>query len=979
LNLNGNTLFFDLGSTAGVSDLVAVGNTLYLTNANTIALNFPQGPAPAGTCTLMTFANGTIGSGSFVLQGGYTNVLLNVSTTSVTLTVSNGGTYVSNPETWRGNVNGTWDINTTANWATNGIAATYADGNTVTFDDTLTGSAVVSNTAPGAMVAPGAVLFNNSLSNYLVNANISGAGGITKSGSATVTLAGANTYANNTIINAGTLVVTNGGAINSPLATLNIGATAGSAGTNTLAGGTITVKTLLATNLVINGATNSIFNFSGGTLTTSNNNGLAANILLASNTAWNVNGNWNLNGGTNLISNVSTNSGGGGVYVGSNVNNVVVSVNSNAVWLHLMATNFAGNPVTNNLQLVIGSQQATNNQFVVNGGTLITTNAIVGPNGGNSEIVIANGGGCVGNQLIVTNGGQVTSRIRGDTGGQAILLSSGFNNGLLVMGANAAGVKSTVNLMSDRLNWGGTSNWVAVGAGGQLTNCYPILSGNYAALYVTNGGFMSVNNFSIGRGGNLIAVSNIIVVVGGTDGSGNKATITSASGNANGYGIAVGGGSVSTNNPGANELLRIDAGGLVTNAGQVAVGGSSTLYDSNCPLNSLIITNGGQLFSSGAATVGLLSGCNNNQVSLGGGAGASLWNLGGNTLTIGANGASNNLVNLLPGGTLTNFSTIVLGGANSWLNFNGGTLAAGANGNLITTNVTTTNPTNFVQMNGAVINDNGYKVTNQMAMVQDPNSTGGGLTKLGSGTLTLLGVNTYTGPTVVSSGTLALSGNASIATSPSITVAGGAMFNVSGLSSAFTLGGGQTLSNSAAGAAVNCGAGGFSAAAGAVSLVYDGVNPSFTITNGTLTLAGTTSFQINNPGSPLVVSNYLLIATNAGNVSSVAGAVPSSVTVNGGGTAGINSLVISNHMLYLVVASSVNLARTNITFNVSGGGKNLNLSWPADHLGWTLQTNSLGLAITNGWFPYPDSTNLTSVIIPINPKQPEVFYRLMHP
>ena len=979
LNLNGNTLYYDLGNVAGVSDLVAVSNTLYLTNVNTIVLNFPQGSVPAGTNTLMTFANGYTGPGGFVLQSGYANVSLTLNANNLQLVVGAGGTYAASSETWRGNVNGTWDINTTANWMTNGVAATYADGNVVQFDDTLAGSSVVSNTTPGAVVSPGSVLFNDSAINYLVSANMSGPGGIAKSGSGTVTLAGANTYASSTVINAGTVVVTNGGSIYSPNATLNIGATAGSAGTNTLlAGGIITVKTLLATN-VVNATANSVFNFNGGTLTTSNSNGSAANLLLASNATWNVNGNWNLNGGTNIISNVSTNSGGGGVYVGNNVNNVVVSVNSNAVWLHLMATSFVGNPVTNNLQLVIGNQQATNNQFVVNGGTLIATNAIVGPNGGNSEIIIANGANCVGNQLIVTNGGQVISRIRGDTGGQAILLSSGNNNSMVVMGANAAGVKSTVNLMSDRINWGGISNWVAVGAGGMITNCNPIMSGNYAALYVTNGGLMSVNNMSIGRGGNFIAVSNIVVAVGGTDGSGNKAMITSASGNANGYGIAVGGGSVSVNNPGANCLLRIDAGGVATNAAQVAVGGISTLYDSNCPLNTLIITNGGQLFSSGAATVGLMQGCNANQVSLGGGLGASLWNLGGNTLTIGANGASNNLVSLFPGGGLTNFSAIIMGGANSRLNFNGGTLAAAGNGNLMATNSTAVNAINYVQSGGAIIDSVTYTVTNVVPFAQDPGSPGGGLAKLGGGTLMLLGVNTYTGPTLVSAGTLALSAGASIANSANITVAGGAIFNVSGLSSAFTLGGGQTLSNSAVGATVNCGANGFSTASGALSLVFDGVNPSFNITNGTLTLSGTTSFQVNNTGSPLVVSNYLLIATNAGSVSSVAGAVPLSVTVNGGGTAGINSLVISNHLLYLVVASSVNLSRTNLAFTVSGGGTTLNLSWPADHLGWTLQTNSLGLANTNDWFPYPGSTSLTNVIIPIDPRQPAVFYRLMHP
>lgn len=58
---------------------------------------------------------------------------------------------------------------------------------------------------------------------------------------------------------------------------------------------------------------------------------------------------------------------------------------------------------------------------------------------------------------------------------------------------------------------------------------------------------------------------------------------------------------------------------------------------------------------------------------------------------------------------------------------------------------------------------------------------GGGLTKVGTGTLTLTGTNTYTGATTIAAGTLALSGTGSISSSSVVTV--NATFDISGLTS----------------------------------------------------------------------------------------------------------------------------------------------------------------------------------------------------
>ena len=265
------------------------------------------------------------------------------------------------------------------------------------------------------------------------------------------------------------------------------------------------------------------------------------------------------------------------------------------------------------------------------------------------------------------------------------------------------------------------------------------------------------------------------------------------------------------------------------------------------------------------------------------------------------------------------------------------------------------------QITGAIVDNSSGNTYNAAAILKSNRST-----------WTLSGANTYTGNTTINGGTLALAGSGSIASSPNIIIAGGATFDVSGLSSPFVLGGSQTLNSSST--AVFAGNG--SAVTGTLTLNYANGLPALTVSNGTLTLSSSTVFQINNTGSQLASGTYTLISTAAGGA--VAGTVPpGAITVGGGGAASSATLAITNGQLNLVVASSVNTNPTNITATVSGSS--LNLSWPADHLGWTLQTNSVGLTATNQWFAYPGSTSVTNVSIPIDQTKTNVFFRMVYP
>ena len=80
-------------------------------------------------------------------------------------------------------------------------------------------------------------------------------------------------------------------------------------------------------------------------------------------------------------------------------------------------------------------------------------------------------------------------------------------------------------------------------------------------------------------------------------------------------------------------------------------------------------------------------------------------------------------------------------------------------------------------------------------------SGSGSLTKVGGGTMTLSGANFFSGGTTVSAGTLALSGSGSLAGSK-LVVAGGAKFDVSGLTTPFALSG-VTLTNTSVKAVLN--------------------------------------------------------------------------------------------------------------------------------------------------------------------------------
>ncbi len=316
-------------------------------------------------------------------------------------------------------------------------------------------------------------------------------------------------------------------------------------------------------------------------------------------------------------------------------------------------------------------------------------------------------------------------------------------------------------------------------------------------------------------------------------------------------------------------------------------------------------------------------------------------------------------------------------GDTSILNFNGGVLQAGASNPNFVSGLSQA----LVMPGGAVIDSQNYSITVAQALLAD--GGGGGLTKLGTGILTLTGTNTYTGPTVITRGTLDMTGSGQVSQSSQINIMPGTVLNVTGRSDGtLTLNSGQTLT------------GGGSVDGKLSALTGSTINPGEGI--GTLTVQ-------NN----VTLGGQLLMELNRTNVQDCDELVSSDGSIGGGGVltitnagpplqlgdtfqlfnkavTGFNTINLPNVAPYswannLAVNGTMQVAAasanpTNIITRVTGN--NLVLSWPADHTGWWLQSNT-NLAGTN-WTDLAGSTATNQVIIPINPTNGGVFFRLMY-
>ncbi|MEO5914397.1 MAG: autotransporter-associated beta strand repeat-containing protein [Luteolibacter sp.] len=391
----------------------------------------------------------------------------------------------------------------------------------------------------------------------------------------------------------------------------------------------------------------------------------------------------------------------------------------------------------------------------------------------------------------------------GTDGTYAIALGSSFsaqaitfNNSGYTLGATSAQTLSLTNASGNLVTVAAgksatLGNNVTVALNANAATSTTATAGNDSTLNIDSGATLTKN----GAGGTgqlqfttTTASTNGIVNVAGTV----KYEVTSGT-----AAIVIGQTSGTT-------TMNVNSGGLLTTNSTGAAATSGSIILANNGATAVL-----NVASGGAVTIS----------NTGTNSGLNIARLAGGVGTVNFNGGTITTPRVFKG-------TIgVTGTSSGTFNFNGGTLTANVTNNSdFMTALTRAN----VRDGGAKIDTGSFNITIAQALLHSniitnnpvtgtPDAaTDGGLTKSGSGVLTLSGANTYTGGTAVNNGTLSLTGSLTSA----INVANGATITGTGSTTgSLTMSGGSTFAANTSGSALTANGVTFS---GPTSLIFNG-------------------------------------------------------------------------------------------------------------------------------------------------------------
>ncbi|WP_306373315.1 autotransporter-associated beta strand repeat-containing protein [Brucella abortus] len=659
--------------------------------------------------------------------------------------------------------------------------------------DKLTLVPTTSNPSAKPLIRVGSGSPGDSALIAIISTELTGTHGLEKADGGTLILTGANTYTGGTAISGGTLQLGDGATNGSVQGAISTGADAAHKGVLAIRAAAGTPATI--GNTISGTGSVSVL---GGTVTFSVANSYTGGTTLA--------------GGTTIVT-ADANLGA----VGTNV-----ALNNGAT-LRFGANLDATHSFTHAFQLGTVASDV---------GTLDTDGHDVAMSG-----VISGAGG-----LMKSGTGTVTlSGANSYTGGTKV--SAGT---LVVANDNTGGGTMTVDVGALlQIGTGGTSGSLA----GDIANDGTLVVDRSDAIGLS--GAISGAGGLTKNGAGTLTLSGANSYTGATTVSAGILTLT---------GDNTGGGTTTVD---ARAELHIGTGGASGSlAGNIVNDGALVVDRSGVIGLSGVISGTGGLMKSGTGTV-TLSGVNTYT--------------GGTTLTA---------------GTLAAASDNNLGGASGGLTFNGGTLQ------VMGTSWTSTNRAVSLQAGGGTfdIEDaaNNFAVTQGVAGA-------GGLTKSGSGTLTLSGANSYTGATTVSASTLVVANDNTGGGTTTVDVGAGLQIGTGGVSGSLA---GDIVNN---GTLVVDRSNAFDLAnviSGTGSLTKNGA--------GTLTLSGVNSYT----GGTTVSAGILTLTgdnTGGGTTTVDAGAV---LQIGTGGTSGnLAGDIANNGALVVNRSDALNLANA-----ISGAG-----------------------------------------------------------